>query len=317
MAGLRLDRWFKQTYPAIPHAKLEKFLRTGDIRIDGVKVKGNVRLEEGQELKLPPETVLNASGREDNIKPVRKPETSAHDLKEFKKWILFENGEMLVINKPHGLAVQGGTGVKKHVDGILQTLAPKDTTYHIVHRLDRDTSGVLLVAKTHAMARYLGEQFKGRLVEKTYWALVEGCPDPRAGTIKAPIMKMPVKTGEKMVVNAKGQSAVTDYEVVEGLSKTFAWVELSPKTGRTHQLRVHLSYMEHPIVGDGKYGWRSRVGIPISSANQRKMHLHARAITVTFSNGKKRTFTADLPSHMYETWCSLGLEVQKHGAKKN
>lgn len=303
-ATQRIDRWLQRRYPRIPYGRLQKFLRTGDIRVDSQRVTGSFELQPGQIVKLPPQTILDlAMVTEETPRPSILPSKANQAV--FESLILFENELFLVVNKPHGLAVQGGTGVRHHVDGFL---AVRPGTYHIVHRLDKDTSGLLIVAKSLSVARELGKLFQTKQVTKTYWALVAGVPKPASGTIKNKIEKLPGKLGEKMAISEEGQLAITHYRVVESTGNLCSWIELSPETGRTHQLRVHLQSLGFPIVGDGKYGWRSRDDFPLKRQAQQKLHLHAKAITFMLEN-KKHHFTAPLPNHMAHSWDVLGFST--------
>lgn len=305
-ASQRIDRWLGRLYPRIPHGRIQKFLRTGDVRVDGQRVTGAFELKAGQVVKLPPQTILDLAMVPEDA-PRTGPRPSRDDMAAFESLILFENELFLVLNKPHGLAVQGGTGVRRHVDGFL---AARPGVHHIVHRLDRDTSGLLVVAKSPAVARELGKQFETKQVTKTYWALVAGVPKPPKGIIKNKIAKLPGKLGEKMAISADGQLAITRYCVLESAGTLCSWVELSPETGRTHQLRVHLQSLGFPIVGDGKYGWRSRDEFPLDRKAQEKLHLHAHEITFVLGE-KEYTFQAPLPDHMAHSWGVLGFSI--HG----
>ena len=297
-AGLRLDRWFKRHYPTLTHARLEKLLRTGQIRIDGQRVKSGERLEAGQIIRVPPmtETASATSG------PPRLP---PEDVAFIRGLVIAEEPGFFVLNKPAGLAVQGGTKTRRHIDGLLPGLAPKGERPRLVHRLDRDTSGVLLIARGASEAAELGKLFRLHKVTKIYWALTHGVPSPRAGTIDLPLAKTGPRGEERMTVEAdkdEGQRAITRYEVVETVGAKFAWVALEPVTGRTHQLRAHLAAIGHPIAGDNKYGTE-----PAPDGIAPGLHLHARRITVP---RPKRAFVAEapLPPHMKATWRFFGFE---------
>ena len=306
-SDIRLDRWFKRHFPALKHGRLEKMLRTGQIRVDGGRVKASTRLEEGQMIRIPPMPEDDQAAR-----PAERPEISADDSAWIKSLVLHSDRELIALNKPPGIAVQGGRKVARHIDGLLGALEENDEGRpKLVHRLDRDTSGVLLIARRADVAAALGEIFHSRRAQKTYWALVAGVPRPREGMINAPLAKKAGHLGrEKMVVDPEaGKSATTDYEVIENAARRAAWLALHPHTGRTHQLRVHCAAIGTPILGDGKYGGaESRLdGVPGSD----KLHLHARAITFPHPSGGELTITAPLPAVMKKTWDFLGFDLDR------
>lgn len=303
-ANIRVDRWFRRHFPALKHGRLEKLLRTGQIRVDGGRVKASTRLEEGQTVRIPP---LPDEG--DLPKKKHTDEISATDSDWIRSLVLHSDADVIALNKPPGIAVQGGRKVKRHIDGLLGALAgPGEERPKLVHRLDRDTSGVLLIARRADVAASLGEAFHSRHAQKTYWALVAGVPRPREGMINAPLAKKADGARHEMVVvdSEDGKSAQTDYQVVENAARKAAWVILQPHTGRTHQLRVHCAAIGTPIVGDGKYGGaESRIeGVPGSD----KLHLHARSITLPHPAGGQLTVTAPLPPAMKKTWQFLGFD---------
>ena len=306
-SDIRLDRWFKRHFPALKHGRLEKMLRTGQIRVDGGRVKASTRLEEGQMIRIPP-----MPGDDQAARPAERSEISADDSAWIKSLVLYSDRELIALNKPPGIAVQGGRKVARHIDGLLGALEENDEGRpKLVHRLDRDTSGVLLIARRADVAAALGEIFHSRRAQKTYWALVAGVPRPREGMINAPLAKKAGHLGrEKMVVDLEaGKSAITDYEVIENAARRAAWLALHPHTGRTHQLRVHCAAIGTPILGDGKYGGaESRLdGVPGSD----KLHLHARAITFLHPSGGELTITAPLPAVMKKTWDFLGFDLDR------
>lgn len=296
----RLDRWFKKHFPTLGHGRLEKLLRTGQVRVDGKRVKASDRLEAGQVIRIPPMDLTPAP------KPAARPvdERAAKDL---LARVLHKDAEVLVIDKPAGLAVQGGTGTDKHLDGLLDALKfDAKERPRLVHRLDRDTSGVLVLARTAEAARWLGDAFKGRDTDKIYWAVVAGVPKIRQGTIDLKLNKLPGKAGERVVVDEReGKKAITDYAVVEDIKGVAAWVALKPITGRTHQLRAHLEAIGHPILGDGKYGGKT-AHLDIAEA-PKQLQLHARSIALRRPNGKTLKVEAPLPPHMKATWASFGF----------
>lgn len=297
--GIRLDRWFKRHLPQIGFGMVSKWARTGQIRVDGKRARPDDRLSEGQVLRVPP------GGAPSTPRKVR--ELSEQDRAEAEAMLLKRTKSALVLNKPAGLATQGGTKTKRHVDGLLDAYANEDDPRpRLVHRLDKDTSGVLLVARTPGSAAFFSKRFSGRSAKKIYWALVVGVPDVREGTIDAALAKQPGTGGEKMHVDLEnGQPAKTKYRVVDTAGKKAAWLELEPMTGRTHQLRVHCEAIGHPIVGDGKYGGQDAF---LTGSVSRKMHLHARRLIIDSPDGGKLDVTADLPEHFAGTMEHLGFE---------
>lgn len=301
---LRLDRWFKRHYPALSHVRLEKLLRKGQIRVDGKRVKANARLEPGQVVRVPPLGPLP----DPSERPKAESRISEADAEMIRRAVMYRDESVIVLNKPPGLATQGGTGTKVHVDMLLDVLKLKDEDRpRLVHRLDKDTSGVLLLGRTPAATAKLAAAFKSRAARKIYWALTVGVPDPREGTIKAPLAKQEGAKGEKMEVSEDGQRATTDFEVIENAAKTVAWIQMRPLTGRTHQLRVHAAYLGTPILGDGKYGGAEAhlQGQGVS----RKLHLHARAIECPHPDGGTLKIIAPLPTHMAESFDFFGFDV--------
>lgn len=303
--NMRLDRFVRHQFAHVTQGVIQKALRQGHIRVNEKKCEANYRLQNFDVVTLSPKIV-----EEKNDKPIAKKEkpklsVSPHLLNEFKQSIIFEDKDILIVNKIAGLAVQGGSKTDMHIDTILEHFADeKNGKPRLVHRLDKDTSGVLVLAKTRKMAEYLTKQFETKQVEKTYWAIVVGVPKIKQGKITYPIRKLPGKLGEKMVVDEKeGLKATTLYKVVESFGQKASWLELFPLTGRTHQIRVHCSAMGHPIVGDGKYG-----GAESHLFSDRdSMHLHARHISFKMPSGKDVSFTADLPPHMKKTWSFFEL----------
>ena len=304
--GIRLDRWFKRNLPQIGFATVSKWARTGQIRVDGGRVKPDDRLAAGQTLRVPP-------GGEAKHKAPRQARALTEDeIAEAEAMVIRETNSAIVLNKPPGLATQGGSKTTKHVDGLLDAFvrSDNDPRPRLVHRLDKDTSGVLLIARTPGSAASFSKRFSGRSARKVYWALVVGVPEVREGTIDAPLAKQPGTGGEKMHVDEEnGQIAKTRYRVVERAGQKAAWVELEPLTGRTHQLRVHMAAIGHPIVGDGKYGGQDAF---LTGTISRKMHLHARRLIIsqpeTKGTGGKLDVTADLPPHFAASMEALGFD---------
>jgi len=306
--GVRLDRWFKRNLPQIGFGMVSKWARTGQIRVNGKRVKPDDRLEAGQVLRVPP------GGENTGKKPKVRRELSADEISLAKDMVITQTASAIVLNKPPGLATQGGSKTFKHVDGLLDAYHGDDEPRpRLVHRLDKDTSGVLLIARTPGSAASYSKRFSGRSARKIYWALVVGVPDIREGTIDAPLAKQPGTGGEKMHVDEEaGQRAVTRYRVVDVAGKRAAWVELEPLTGRTHQLRVHLAAIGHPIVGDGKYGGQDAF---LTGAISRKMHLHARRLVIAQPSGGKLDVTAELPEHFAATMEALGFDQNLSAAE--
>ncbi|MCK0099785.1 RluA family pseudouridine synthase [Qipengyuania sp. S6317L1] len=309
--GIRLDRWFKRNLPAIGFATISRWARTGQIRVDGGRAKPEDRLAAGQVLRVPP-----GGEAKNKANKARRPLTE-DEVQTARDMVIRETPSAIVLNKPPGLATQGGSKTTKHVDGLLDAFVTEDDQPRprLVHRLDKDTSGVLLIARTPGSAASYSKRFSGRSARKVYWALVVGVPEVREGTIDAPLAKQPGTGGEKMHVDEEnGQTAKTRYRVVERAGTRAAWVELEPLTGRTHQLRVHMAAIGHPIVGDGKYGGQDAF---LTGAISRKMHLHARRLIIgtperkstdTQTGGGKLDVTADLPEHFAASMEALGFE---------
>ena len=315
---IRLDRWFKRRWPHLTHIQVEKMARKGEIRVDGSRVKPQDRLTAGAAVRVPPLPEANPR------KPGELHELSERDVAYAKSLVLYEDDMVIALNKPHGLAVQGGTKTTKHVDRLLSAWGEGMDRPRLVHRLDRDTSGVLLLARTRAAAMGLTRAFRSRDTRKIYWAAVAGVPHPAMGTIRFGLVKAAGHgakgEAEKMRCihpdlvdqTPDAKRAVTDYAVLSGLGGRCAWVAMVPVTGRTHQLRAHMAEIGHPIIGDGKYGgsgqenlgsgWGAQLGGEIS----RKLHLHARQIALTHPvTGARLTITAPLPPHMARTWASF------------
>ncbi len=301
-ADIRLDRWFKRHYPALSHGRLEKLLRTGQVRVDGSRVKAGERLKSGQAIRIPPLGDSSAAP-----KPRQRPKVSDHDAKELRARVLYEDKEIIVIDKPAGLAVQGGSKTTRHLDGMLDALADKNGERpRLVHRLDKDTSGVLVLARNVSAADRLGKAFRGRHVTKLYWALVVGEPERDQGRIDLAMAKKSGPRGERMEGGDDGQRAITDFAVIDRIGRQAAWLALRPLTGRTHQLRVHCAAIGTPILGDGKYGGAHAF---LSGVPAKDVHLHARAIEIPKRGGGVISVIAPLPDHMRKTWRLFGFNV--------
>ncbi len=302
--GMRLDRWFKQRYPGLSHGRLEKLLRTGQIRVDGGRVKGNARLAAGQTIRIPP---LDAGASKARPKQ-NNARFSETDREMLATSILHQDHHLLVIDKPAGLAVQGGSKTNKHLDGMLDALKfDAKERPRLVHRLDKDTSGVLVLARTAKAARILTEAFRSKDSKKVYWAIVTGVPRPAMGRIDLGLEKRLGRGGEKVIADEDGRRAITDYRVIENAGRRAAWVSLEPVTGRTHQLRVHCAELGTPILGDGKYGGKEAF-IEGSDKSTRQLHLHAKSIRIPNPAGGILEVSASLPEHMKKTWKLLGFD---------
>ena len=324
-AGMRLDRWFRRRFPDLPQSHLMKIVRKGEVRVSGRRVEVATRLEAGERVRVPP--LRRLTGQGPAVKRARPG-----DLEAIRAMTLFEDRDVIVLNKPYGLAVQGGSGTKRHIDGMLEALADKDGARPVlVHRLDRDTSGVLLVAKSRRMAAELGEIFRSRRAKKIYWALVEGVPKPSEGRISMFLAKgegMGDASGgreprradlERMRIARHGdpdaQHSLTLYAVVDKVAPRLAWLSMRPITGRTHQLRAHSEAIGHPIIGDPKYNRRPPSDPArndplraLPSGIEPKLHLIARRLILQHPRGGVIDVTAPLPEHMKKSFDMFGFD---------
>jgi 23S rRNA pseudouridine955/2504/2580 synthase len=300
--GIRLDRWFKRHRPDVPHALLGRWTRTGLVRIDGAKTDPAERISAGQELTHPANAPAAQSA--ERQPRARKP-PSESEIAQAQAMVIHQDRVAIVLNKEPGLATQGGTGTTTHVDGLLDAFAGEHGRPKLVHRLDKDTSGVLLVARSPGSAAKFSRAFAGRTARKIYWAIIAGVPSIEQGQIDLPLAKQPGTGGEKMHVDEEnGQSARTRYRVIEHAGNAAAFVELQPLTGRTHQLRAHMAAIGHPIVGDGKYGGKAAF---LTGTISRKLHLHARRLRIPHPDGGKLDVTAPLPDHFAQSLEALGF----------
>jgi len=303
---IRLDRWFKRHLPQVGFATISRWARTGQIRIDGKRAAPEDRLAKGQVLRVPPGDSHVKGGLGGPGPRARKPLTEAQ-LELADAMVIHRDPAAIVLNKPPGLATQGGSGTFEHVDGLLDAYTTSGPRPRLVHRLDKDTSGVLLVAATPGSAAFFSKRFSTRGVRKIYWALVAGVPSIEEGLIDLPLAKQPGTGGEKMMVDKseQGQPARSRYRVIDRAGNSACWMELQPLTGRTHQLRVHLAAIGHPIVGDGKYGGQDAF---LTGSISRKMHLHARRLIIDHPDGTPLDVTAELPEHFAASLAQLGFE---------
>ena len=306
-AGSRLDRWFKRQFPHIPHGRVEKLLRTGQLRVDGKRAKGNHRIEGGQVIRVPP------LPEPSEVKS--KVIISDTDRLFMQKLVIYEDDDLLALNKPSGLAVPGGTKTVRHIDGMLSVFGDG---CRLVHRLDRDTSGVLLIAKSAKSAAWAGKAFQSRRAEKIYWGITNGVPRPSTGEIKGYMAKgvtddrfgkanegreimMAVRHGTNGAKHAK-----TLYAMVSSAGNRAAWIAMQPLTGRTHQLRLHMQLLGAPIAGDPKY----MTDRQIPGGMDNKLHLHARRLSISRAKGGDVTIEAELPKHMLNAFDQLGFDAK-------
>ena len=308
-AGLRLDRWFQRHYPALTHGALQKLLRTGQVRVDGKRVESRDRVEPGQTVRLPPGVTASPPPR-----PEERPVVSDRDAAEIQHLVVHRDDHVIAIDKPSGLAVQGGSGTERHVDGMLDALRfGYEERPRLVHRLDKDTSGLLLIARTGQAAKRLAEAFRDRETEKLYWAVVVGAPPKTEGAIDLPLAKRPgARDRETMQVDHEdGLRALTHFRVLDRLAKRAALLALWPRSGRTHQLRVHCAAIGCPILGDRKYGGGEEALLS-AMAEARKLHLHARRIALPHPSGTgELVLEVEPPAHFRRTVEALGFSTME------
>ena len=303
---LRLDRYLRRHHPGLAQGAIQKFCRTGQIRIDGKKAEASARLAAGQEIRVPK---LDAAP-----KPREKTRQvialGAHETRDLAARILYRDADVMVLDKPSGLATQGGKGIATHLDGMLDALQFEAAERpRLVHRLDRDTSGVLVLARNAHAAAKLAAAFRGRDIQKLYWALVAGRPIPLEGQIDLPLARINTTHGARTGPAARGDEgaakALTDYATHDYAGNKFSWLDLSPLTGRTHQLRAHCAALGTPILGDHAYadGRATAIGF------EDRLHLHARRLTLPHPRGGTLTVEADLPPHMKASFKNLGFSI--------
>lgn len=312
-AGMRLDRWFKTHFPGLGFGQLQKLLRSGQIRVDGGRVKSDTRVQPGQTVRVPPLGVDEKGSAPLTARTMRNRD----DGDVLGQMLLHEDSKVLVFNKPAGLAVQGGSGVTRNVDDMLEAWRnKKGEKPRLVHRLDRDTAGVLVVARTRGAAQALTAAFRERTTKKTYWALVRGVPRNREGKISTWLVKEPTEDGDRMRVARHGEPgadhAVSYYRIIEKAAQNLAWLELEPYTGRTHQLRIHCLHLGHPILGDPKY-FEADQNWEFPGGMQKRLHLLARHISVPHPDGGRLSVTAPLPPHMLQSWNLIGFDESMGG----
>ena len=307
-AEIRLDRWFRRHFPGLTQGAIQKLCRTGQVRVDGHRADAATRLAAGQSVRVPPLPAAPATPR-----PVLEIDPkAAHDLQNA---VLYRDDHLIVLNKPPGLPVQGGPGITHHLDALLDALRFGADRPRLVHRLDRDTSGVLVLARTAGVAGKLAAAFRGRAVEKTYWAVVAGRPVPVEGRIDMPLRRTEGARGERTEPAERNDKeaayAITVYRTLDNAGQKLAWLELQPLTGRTHQLRVHCVALGAPILGDTKYAEpdQNDAGSALVSGLSGKLHLHARALRLPHPAGGTLLVEADLPPHMRQTFRTLGFQA--------
>ena len=313
--GLRLDRWFRLHYPAVGYTYLQKLLRSGQVRVNGRRVESNARLAADAQIRVP--AIVRTPLAKDGAPRAAPPaHTGKADRALIEAMILYEDEHVLVLNKPFGIAVQGGSGTKHHLDGILAGMADRfGDRPRLVHRLDRDTTGVLLVAKHRDAAAKLGRTFQTRSAAKTYWALVKGVPHPLQGKVEAALVKAATPDGDRVRKARPGEQdvamhATTHYSVIERVAHKASWVSLKPVTGRQHQLRAHMAMIGCPIIGDNKYEGGLHHGLMV--AIPPALHLHARRLVIPHpKTGDPLDVSAPLPAHMLATWDMLGLDPER------
>jgi 23S rRNA pseudouridine955/2504/2580 synthase len=307
---MRVDRFFEARFPGLSFSHIQRIIRKGEVRVNGKRTQPKNRLEAGQTVRIPPLRLEPPKPRDD------APQAQK-DRAFIKSITLYEDDDVLVLNKPAGLAVQGGSGTTRHIDGMLGVLrgpGPDAQRPRLVHRLDKDTAGCLLVAKTRFAASALAKTFRTRAARKIYWALVAGVPRPKQGRVSTYLAKQEVEEDSFMRIAQHGDKdavhAVTYYAVVETAAQKLAWVSLKPVTGRTHQLRAHMTHIGHPIVGDPKYFGKENWELP--GGMQDKLHLLARRIVVPHPRGGTIDATAPLPDHMKQSWNLLGFDAKRY-----
>ena len=312
-AGVRLDRWLRRRCPGATQGRLERLLRTGRIRVDGGRAKASMRLAPGQRVRIPPLDGAEAGAAmgTGSSPPPQEPVADQALLARLQALVIHRDADVVALNKPPGLAVQGGTGLRRHVDALLDGLAfDAGERPRLVHRLDKDTSGVLLLGRSARAAAHLAASFRRGLARKTYWAIVAGVPERPRGRIDLAMGKRRAPgVGERVMPDPTGgKRAVTEYELLERAGRRAAWLALRPLTGRTHQLRVHCAALGTPILGDRKYGGGRAVidGVPGAG----RLKLHAREIAMPHPSGGSLEIAARLPEAARDTWRFFGFHAE-------
>ena len=310
-ADLRLDRWFRRHFPSATQGVIQKLCRTGQIRVDGKRAEAATRLLPGQSVRVPPLPTSTPAVAE-KVAPVFDPLLE----QEMTKLVLYRDEHVIVLNKPFGLPSQGGPNIHRHLDGMLDGLRyGSEHRPRLVHRLDRDTTGVIVVARTPGVAAKLAASFRGRDVQKTYWAVVVGRPVPVEGRIDVNLVRIDGYNGERAAVagtyDTEVARAITDYTTLDHAARKLAWLEMKPLTGRTHQLRVSCASIGAPILGDTPYG-REVEGrnTALVDGLGEKLHLHARQIEFPHPAGGLLRVEADLPAHMADTFKTIGFTAR-------
>jgi len=301
--GVRLDRWLRRRWPHLGQTQIHKLARSGQIRVDGARAKADTRLVAGAMVRVPPLPEAPPPEARDGLNA--RDTAFAHSL------VLYEDDEVLVLNKPAGLAVQGGTKTSHHIDRLLSAWGEGLERPRLTHRLDRDTSGVLVLGKSPNAAARLAGAFAKRRAQKTYWAIVESNPRPVDGVIEIPLMKTGVGDREMVMPadpkNPRAQPAVTDFVTVSRAGPRAAWLALRPHTGRTHQLRAHLLAIGHPILGDPKYNTPSSV----ATSGPLKLQLHARRLTLPHPGRGLIDVEAPLSPEMSAGFARFGFDIHE------
>lgn len=307
-AEIRLDRWFRRHFPGLTQGAIQKLCRTGQVRVDGHRAEAATRLTPGQAVRVPPLPAAPAT-------PKPPADVDPNVAKDLQRAVLYRDDELLVLNKPPGLPVQGGPGITHHLDALLDALRFDGGRPRLVHRLDRDTSGVLVLARTPGVAAKLAAAFRGRSVEKTYWAVVAGRPIPVEGRIDLPLRRTGGPRGERTVKADRDDPdsvhAITEYRTLDNAGQKLAWLELQPLTGRTHQLRVHCVALGTPILGDVKYAEpdQNDAFSALVAGLSDRLHLHARALRLPHPTGGFLEVEAEPPAHMRQTFATLGFQA--------
>jgi 23S rRNA pseudouridine955/2504/2580 synthase len=306
--GMRVDRFLEARFPGLSFSHIQRIIRKGELRVNGKRAQPKDRLAQGQAVRIPPLRLEAPKVREG-------APAESRDREFLKSIALYDDADVMVLNKPAGLAVQGGSGTVRHIDGMLGALTARDGQRpRLVHRLDKDTAGCLLVAKNRFSAAALAKTFRSRAARKIYWALVPGVPKPKQGRISTFLAKEEREDDSFMRVAKHGEEgashAITYYAVVETAANKLAWLSLKPVTGRTHQLRVQLAHIKHPIVGDPKYFDKENWELP--GGMQNKLHLLARRIVVPHPRGGTIDVSAPLPPHMQQSWNLLGFDGARY-----